>query len=59
VVEAWHERYGTVRQNVTIATGQTAQLSFEFNESMAGRDVPLGEPVDLMHPQGHRTADHQ
>ena len=59
VVEAWHERYGTVTQSITVATGETVELAFEFNESMAGRFVPLGEPVDPMHPQGYRTADHQ
>jgi len=48
VVEAWHERYGTQTQNVTVATGETAQVEFTFSESMAANaDVPLAEPVDL------------
>jgi plastocyanin len=51
VVEAWHERFGTQTQTITIATGQTAELSFSF--SGASAYVPLGEPVDLMHPEGH------
>jgi plastocyanin len=59
VVEAWHEVYGTITQSITIATGQTAELSFEFNSDMAAAHVPLGEPTDLMHPEGHRTADPQ
>ena len=31
VVEAWHEQLGTQTQNVTVATGQTAEVSFSFN----------------------------
>ena len=31
VVEAWHEQRGTQTQNVTVATGQTAEVSFSFN----------------------------
>jgi len=30
VVEAWHERFGTMTTNVTVTTGGTAQISFEF-----------------------------
>ena len=30
VLEAWHEQLGTQTQNVTVATGQTAQVSFTF-----------------------------
>jgi hypothetical protein len=59
VIEAWHEMYGTMTQSITIATGATAEFSFEFNSDMAGGPVPMGDPVDLTHPQGHRTADHQ
>ncbi len=33
VVEAWHELYGTQTQNVTVATGQTAEVSFTFSAS--------------------------
>jgi hypothetical protein len=59
VVEAWHEMYGTLTQNITIVTGETADLSFEFNADMSAAHVPLGEPIDVMHPEGHRTVDHQ
>ena len=59
VVEAWHELYGTLTQNMTIVTGETAELSFEFNADMSAAHVPLGEPIDLMHPESHRTVDHQ
>ena len=31
VIEAWHERLGTQTQNVTVATGQTAEVSFTFS----------------------------
>ena len=47
VIEAWHERYGAQTQNVTVATGETAEVTFTFSASMAGAVVPLGEPVDL------------
>ncbi len=47
VIEAWHERYGVQTQNVTVATGETAEVTFTFDASMAGAVVPLGEPVDL------------
>ncbi|MDA1093174.1 MAG: carboxypeptidase regulatory-like domain-containing protein [Acidobacteria bacterium] len=30
VIEAWHEALGTQTQNVTVATGQTAEVSFTF-----------------------------
>ena len=30
VIEAWHEQLGTQTQNVTVATGQTAEVSFTF-----------------------------
>ena len=30
VVEAWHEQLGTQTQNVTVTTGQTAEVSFTF-----------------------------
>jgi hypothetical protein len=45
VLEAWHERYGTQTANVTVVTGQTAEVSFTFDAS-ATAHVPLGEPID-------------
>jgi plastocyanin len=59
VVQAWHEMYGTLTQSITVVTGETAELSFEFNADMSAAHVPLGEPIDLMHLEGHRTVDHQ
>jgi len=50
VVEAWHEKYGTLQDTVTVATGQTAQADFTFNASMAeNARVPLGEPLIVHH----------
>ncbi len=46
VIEAWHERYGTQTQNVTVVTGETATVSFTFSASTAGAVVPLGKAVD-------------
>jgi plastocyanin len=48
VIEAWHERYGTQTQNVTVTTGQTAEVTFTFRASMAQNAVvPLGTPIDF------------
>ena len=33
VIEAWHERYGTQTQNVTVTTGETAEVTFTFTAS--------------------------
>ena len=33
VIEAWHERYGTQTQNVTVTTGETAEITFTFSAS--------------------------
>lgn len=55
-LSAWHERYGVQTQEVTVATGETANVTFTFSESMAGRPVPLGEPIDLHDHHGVATA---
>jgi hypothetical protein len=48
VIEAWHERYGTQTQTVTVTTGGTAEVTFTFSASMAQNAVvPLGAPIDL------------
>ena len=39
-VEAWHERFGTMTTNVTVTTGETAEISFEFTDAMA--EAPAG-----------------
>ena len=33
VIEAWHEELGTQTQNVTVGTGETAEVSFTFSVS--------------------------
>jgi len=52
VIEAWHERYGTQTQNVTVVTGETATVTFTFSAAMAGAVVPLGEAID---PHDHAS----
>lgn len=51
-LEAWHERYGTLTQTVTVPESGRAEVTFEFNDQMAGRPVPLGEPLVVDHAAG-------
>lgn len=46
-VEAWHEEYGVQSMSVTVAASGEAMADFTYSASMAGADVPLGEPIDL------------
>ncbi|MGH7565501.1 MAG: carboxypeptidase regulatory-like domain-containing protein [Gemmatimonadota bacterium] len=46
-VEAWHELYGTQTQTVTIGAQETGEVTFDYSSEMAGRPVPMGEPIDL------------
>lgn len=46
-VEAWHEEYGVQSVSVTVAASGDATADFTYSASMAGADVPLGEPIDL------------
>lgn len=43
---AWHERYGTQTQQLTVGPDETADLVFSYDASMAGLHVPLGAPLD-------------
>jgi plastocyanin len=52
VVEAWHERFGTQTQNVTVATGQTAEVTFTFDAANAARVVPMGPALVVDHATG-------
>jgi hypothetical protein len=53
VVEAWHEVYGTVTQEVTVGAAETAEITFAFNADMAkNAQVPLGEPLVLHAREG-------
>jgi plastocyanin len=55
VIEAWHSRLGTQEQTVTVATGETTEVSFTFDEGMlAGAVVPLGDPID---PHDHHPLE--
>jgi plastocyanin len=54
-LEAWHERYGTQTQQVTVGANETGQVTFDYNASMAGRTVPMGEPIDP-HGEHHGPA---
>ncbi len=56
VIEAWHPRLGTQEEQVTVETGQTAEVSFTFTEAMlATAVVPLGDPID---PHDHHSHVH-
>ena len=46
-IEAWHERYGTQTQTVTVAAQGTGEATFEYSSDMAGRPVPMADPIDL------------
>lgn len=48
-VEAWHEMYGTTTQSVTVPESGQVEVTFEFNESMAGRHVPLAPTLLISH----------
>jgi plastocyanin len=45
-IEAWHERYGAMTQQVTVDPNGASTVTFEYNASMAGAHVPLGQPID-------------
>ncbi|HEY7471747.1 MAG TPA: carboxypeptidase regulatory-like domain-containing protein [Gemmatimonadota bacterium] len=46
-IEAWHETYGTQTQTVTVAAQGTGEVTFDYSSDMAGRPVPMGDPIDL------------
>lgn len=53
-IEAWHERYGTQTQQVTVEPNGTQDLTFNYNAAMAENAVvPLGTPID---PHDHGPA---
>ncbi len=49
-IEAWHQKYGTQTQSVTVGPQESKEISFTFSAETANR-VPLGEPL-VLH-QGH------
>lgn len=52
VLEAWHERYGTATQNVTVPQSGEVEVTFEFNDQMAGRPVPMAPALIVDHESG-------
>jgi len=56
VIEAWHETLGVSTQSVTVGAAETGTADFSFSEDMAGGPVPMGEPIDLAHPEGHAAS---
>jgi plastocyanin len=56
VIEAWHERYGTGTQSVTLGPQESKEITFTFSSGTANR-VPLGEPIDL-HDHGVAHEQH-
>ena len=56
-IEAWHQRYGTQTQTVTVAAQGSGEVTFEYSADMAGRPVPMSEPIDLHdHDSDQRVA---
>lgn len=53
VVEAWHELYGVQTTSVTVAAQETQEIGFSYDAGMAGRRVPMGDPID---PHDHDLA---
>jgi plastocyanin len=49
-IEAWHEKYGTKTQSVTVAANETKDITFDFSAATATR-VPLGKPYVVPHGQ--------
>ena len=52
-LEAWHEKYGVMTQQITVDPNGTASVSFDYSAGMAGAHVPLGQPLD---PHDHGAA---
>lgn len=46
-IEAWHERYGTQTQTVTVGAQESGEVTFQYSSDMAGRPVPMSEPIEL------------
>jgi Carboxypeptidase regulatory-like domain len=50
-IEAWHEKYGTQTQSVTVGPNETKDITFTFSAKTATK-VPLGKPL-IVHPVSH------
>jgi hypothetical protein len=51
-IEAWHEKYGTKTQSVTLAANETKDITFDFSAASANA-VPLGKPIVVPHGGSH------
>jgi hypothetical protein len=51
-IEAWHERYGTQTQMVTVPASGQAEVMFTFTEQMAGNYAPKAAPLYVDHATG-------
>jgi hypothetical protein len=47
-IEAWHEKYGTKTQSVTVGPNETKAITFDFSAATAN-NVPLGKPLVVPH----------
>jgi hypothetical protein len=52
-IEAWHEKYGTQTQSVTVGPNETKDVTFTFSAKAAAK-VPLGKPL-IVHPVSHTS----
>ncbi|MCK5447873.1 MAG: hypothetical protein KAJ43_06990 [Gemmatimonadetes bacterium] len=58
-IEAWHEVYGTMSQEVTVGDAETAEVTFAYSADMASAVVPMADPLVLTHgPYEGREAAH-
>jgi plastocyanin len=55
-VEAWHEKYGTQTQNVTVGPNESKDVTFTYS-AKAATAVPLGKPL-VVSMNGHSHAGH-
>lgn len=59
-LEAWHEHYGMMTQEVTVEPNGTANVSFGYSEGMAANAVvPMGDPIDPHNHTAEEIAAHR
>jgi plastocyanin len=59
-LEAWHEQYGTMTQEVTVPADGTVDVAFGYSAGMAENAVvPLGEPFDPHFHTAEEIAAHR
>jgi plastocyanin len=52
-IEAWHEKYGTQTQTVTVAAQQMGEAMFTYDAAATAAVVPLGKPLVISHAHAH------